>query len=98
MLDAIRHAVRTSRLTALTTNPRTGWFDLLISQPPSGSGPDAVQLLCTEIHSALGRIDGVVRCTIGVGPDSTRLLDAAHGLAESAHIADVARSLPPDGK
>ncbi|MGO4204067.1 PucR family transcriptional regulator [Rhodococcus sp. TAF43] len=98
MLDAIRHAVRTSRLTALTTNPRTGWFDLLVSQPPSGSGPDALHSLCTEIHAALGRIDGVVRCTVGVGPDSTRLLDAAGGLAESAHIADVAQSLPQDGK
>ncbi|MDH6679768.1 purine catabolism regulator [Rhodococcus sp. LBL1] len=98
MLDAIRHAVRTSRLTALTTNPRAGWFDLLISQSPSGSGPDALQSLCAEIHAALGRIDGVVRCTVGVGPDSTRLLDAARGLAESAHIADVAQSLPRNGK
>ncbi|MBP1161283.1 PucR family transcriptional regulator [Rhodococcus sp. PvR099] len=98
MLDAIRHAIRASRNTALASNPQDGRIDLLLSRPPGSSTSDVLQAVCAEIRSALGRIEGVSRCTIGAGPESTRLLDAAVGLTESAHIADVAQSLPLDDK
>ncbi|MDV6285173.1 PucR family transcriptional regulator [Rhodococcus jostii] len=97
MLDAVRHAVRTSRQTALTANTRAGQIDVLLSHPPA-STPDALPELCAAIRAALARLDGVLQCTIGVGPESTRLLDAAGGLTESAHIAEVALSLPPGDK
>nr|GLK39516.1 hypothetical protein GCM10017611_63870 [Rhodococcus wratislaviensis] len=97
MLDAVRHAIRTSRQTAITANTRAGQIDLLLSNPPS-SAPDALTELCTAIRAALTRLDGVQHCTIGVGPESTRLLDAAGGLVESAHIAEVALALPPGDK
>ncbi|RZL73844.1 MAG: PucR family transcriptional regulator [Rhodococcus sp. (in: high G+C Gram-positive bacteria)] len=97
ILDAVRHAVRASRQTALTANRRAGQIDLLLSHPPV-STPDALHELCAAIRAALTRLDGVLHAAIGVGPESTRLLDAAGGLAESAHIAEVALSLPPGDK
>ncbi len=98
MLDAVRHAVRSARQTALTANRRPGQIDLLLAHPPAGSLEDAVSEACTAIRSSLLRLDGVSRCAIGVGPESTRLLDAAIGLGDSAHVADVALWLPQDTK
>ncbi|MBC2640831.1 MULTISPECIES: PucR family transcriptional regulator [unclassified Rhodococcus (in: high G+C Gram-positive bacteria)] len=98
VLDAVRHAVHTSRQTALAATPRTGRIDLLLSQPAATTITDALHTVSSQIRAALGRIDGVGDCTIGVGSESTRLLDAARGLAESAHVADVALALPPGNK
>ncbi|WP_072691127.1 PucR family transcriptional regulator [Rhodococcus marinonascens] len=97
MLDAVRHAVRSALQTALTANRRPGQIDLLLSGPHIGSLEDSVTDVCIAIRAALMRLDGVSRCAIGVGPESTRLLDAATGLGDSEHIADVALSLP-EGK
>lgn len=98
MLDAVRHAVRSARQTALTANRQPGQIDLLLAQPPVGFLEDTVSEACTAIRSSLLRLDGVSRCAIGVGLASTRLLDAAIGLGDSAHVAEVALSLPQDTK
>ena len=97
MLDAVRHAVQTARYTALTTSGSPGRIDLLASQPP-GASPDALADVCGAIRDSLARLDGVSRCAIGVGPESTRLIDAAADLIESAHIAEVALALPASDK
>ncbi|SEB62315.1 PucR family transcriptional regulator [Rhodococcus koreensis] len=97
MLDQVRHSVRSAHQSALTANRRTGQVDLLLACPQTGPAEDAIVAVCSEIRSALRRVDGILRCTIGVGPESSRLLDSALGLADSAHIADVAQSLPQDG-
>ena len=97
MLDAVRHAVQSTRYTALTTVGSPGRIDLLVSQP-GVSSPEALADVCRAIRDSLTRLDGVSRCTIGVGPESTRLIDAAADLIESAHIADVALALPVSDK
>ncbi|AOW93826.1 PucR family transcriptional regulator [Rhodococcus sp. WMMA185] len=98
MLDAVRHAVRSTLHTALTANSRPGQIDLLLSGPHIGSLEDSVTEVCLGLRAALMRLDGVSHCAIGVGPESTRLLDAASGLDDSEHIAEVALSLPQGDK
>ncbi len=49
--------------------------------------------VATAIRRAVLRVDGVADCVIGVGPESSRLIDAAGGLAESGHVAGVALAL-----
>ncbi|MCD5422897.1 PucR family transcriptional regulator ligand-binding domain-containing protein [Rhodococcus pyridinivorans] len=95
ILDAVRHAVRAARHTALTATQHSGRIDLLLSQPATMASDNTLHAVSTQIRSALGRIDRIGGCAIGVGPHSTRLVDAAHGLDEAAHIADVALSMPP---
>jgi len=94
ILDAVRHAVRATGQTALTATFHTGRIDLLLSQCATKSEEDTLDAVSTQIRSALGRIERVGGCTIGVGPGSTRLVDAARGLDEAAHIADVALAMP----
>ncbi|MCR8899883.1 PucR family transcriptional regulator [Gordonia amicalis] len=96
-LDSVRHSVRGVGRTALTALRPTGQMDLILSLPASRN-TDVMTDVCTAIHTSLLRVDGVVRVTIGVAPDSTRLVDAARGLAESAHVAEAALSLPKSDK
>ena len=50
--------------------------------------------VCAEIRRAVTRLDGVSDCVIGVGPESSRLIDAVGGLREAGHVAEVAMSMP----
>lgn len=97
VLDAVRHAVRVSRHTALAASPRSERIDLLLSQPPAVSASDALHAVCTSIRNALSRLN-CGDCVIGVAPGSTKILDAALDLTESAHIAEVAMAMTPDDK
>lgn len=94
LLDAARHAIRADRQTALTANRQVGHIDVLLAQPPVGDVDAALASVASAIRTALNRIDGVTKCAIGVGPSSTRLLDAVGGLEDAAHVAEVALSLP----
>ena len=98
MLDAVRHAAESTRYTALSTVGSPGRIDLLASQPRRLVAASVGRRVCRAIRDSLTRLDGVSRCAIGVGPESTRLIDAAADLIESAHIADVALALPVSDK
>ncbi len=94
VLNAIRHAVHTSRHTALSTTTHVDRIDLLLAPTPSESAETALRTAGAAIRAALARLVDVDHCAIGVGPESTRLLDAARGLTESAHVAEVALAMP----
>jgi len=97
-LDAVRHAIRDVGRTALVAQRPSGRIDLILSMPPANTRADVLTETCLAIRTALSRVDGVVRSAIGVAPDSTRLLDAAGRLDESAHVADAALSMPDGDK
>jgi purine catabolism regulator len=98
MLDAVVHATRSAGHTVLAASSDGGQIDLLLApqRTTSGAGVPAAVLdeVCGSIRRAVARIEGVASCVVGVGPESSRLVDAAGGLAEAAHIADVALSMP----
>ncbi|MET0473471.1 MAG: PucR family transcriptional regulator [Mycobacterium sp.] len=104
-LDAVIHAVRAGGHTALAVSRDDGQIDLLFAPrarvgAASKDGDEILTELATAIRRAVTRIDGVGQCVVGVGPESTRLIDAAGGFAESEHVAEVALAMAStdDGK
>lgn len=102
-LDAVVHAIRSGGHSVLTASRDDGQIDLLLAPQPRamarGAESDAEGLLAevaTTIRRAVGHVDGVAECVIGVGPGSSRLVDAAGGLAESGHVAEVALAMTGD--
>ncbi|MEV4127200.1 PucR family transcriptional regulator [Nocardia sp. NPDC049707] len=98
LLDAMRQAVRSTGLTVLTAARRPWQFDLIVSLPSTDASGRRLSALCAAIRAALLRSESVSCCAIGVGAVANGLLEAAALLEDSAHIADVALSLPDDGK
>lgn len=92
-LDALMHAVRSSRHTALAASRDDGHIDLVLAYQHRGDD-DPLSAVCRDIRAAVTRVDGLRGCVIGVGQESSRLVDAAGGLAESAHVAQVAMTMP----
>ncbi|BBZ76019.1 putative regulatory protein [Mycolicibacterium anyangense] len=95
-LDAIMHAVRAGGHTGLAATRDDGQIDLVLAPQRAGgrSSDSALTQVCSEIRRAVLRLDGVSDCVIGVGPESSRLIDAVGGLAEAGHVAEVAMSMP----
>ncbi|WP_319434016.1 PucR family transcriptional regulator [Mycobacterium sp. RTGN5] len=89
-LDAIMHTVRAAGHTGLAATRDDGQVDLVLA-PQRTSTLDEV---CAAIRESVIRLDGVGDCTIGVGPESSRLVDAVGGLREAGHVAEVAMSMP----
>jgi PucR family transcriptional regulator, purine catabolism regulatory protein len=99
-LDAVVHAARSAGHTVLAASRDGGQIDLLLAPhrttAAAGVPTRVLADICGSIRHAVTRIEGITSCVIGVGPESSRLIDAAGGLAEAAHIAEVAMSLPDD--
>lgn len=97
-LDAVVHAVRSGGHTMLASSRDDGQIDLLLAlhRRAGWRGEDDTVLtgVCTAVHRTIARVDGVQGCVIGVGPGSSRLVDAAGGLVEAAHVARVAAAMP----
>ena len=63
-------------------------------QRTSGSSSESdLEPLCATIRREVTRVEGVLDCVIGVGPESSRLVDAASGLSQAGHVAEVAMSM-----
>jgi PucR family transcriptional regulator, purine catabolism regulatory protein len=97
-LDAMMHAVRSAGHTGLAATRDDGQIDLVLApQRIGGRGGSLEGVLgevCADIRRAVTRLDGVSDCVIGVGPESSRLIDAVGGLREAGHVAEVAMSMP----
>jgi purine catabolism regulator len=99
-LDAVVHAIRSAGHSVLTASRDDGQIDLLLAPQlrsmAIGVRPDTESALvevASSIRRAVARVDGVSASVIGVGPESSRLVDAAGGLAESGHVAEVALAM-----
>jgi len=100
-LDALVHAIRADGHTVLTSSREDGQVDLLLAPQRGVVAADLVELedarlgpICSAMRRAVTRVQGVGECFIGVGPPSSRLIDAADGLTESMYVAEVAAGLP----
>lgn len=100
-IDATVHAIRSGGHSVLAASRDDGQIDVLLAPRPRamamGVGAiddeQVVAEVATAIRRAVARVDGVAACVIGVGPESGRLVDAASGLAESGHVAQVALAM-----
>ena len=97
-LDAMMHAVRAAGHTGLAATRDDGQIDLVLAPQRIGGRGGSLEVVlgevCAEIRRAVTRLDGVSDCVIGVGPESSRLIDAVGGLREAGHVAEVAMSMP----
>ncbi|AKK30585.1 PucR family transcriptional regulator [Mycobacterium sp. EPa45] len=93
-LDAIMHTVRVAGHTGLAATRDDGQIDIVLAPQRTGT----LEQVCAAIRRAVMRLDGVSGCAIGVGPESSRLVDAVGGLREAAHVAEVALSMPLQDK
>lgn len=75
-VDAVVHAVRAGGHSVLAAGRDDGQLDLLLAVR-RGAADDAVEELCAQMRRAVLRLDGVTGCSIGVGPESGRLVEAA---------------------
>jgi purine catabolism regulator len=99
-LDAVVHAIRSGGHSVLTASRDDGQIDLVLAPQPRamtiGVRPD-IEGVLNEVAAAIRRsvvhVDGVSACVIGVAPGSSRLVDAAGGLVESGHVAEVALAM-----
>ena len=82
-LDAMMHAVRSAGHTGLAATRDDGQIDLVLAPQRIGGRAGSLELvlgdLCAEIRRSVTRLDGVSDCVIGVGPESSRLVDAVGG-------------------
>jgi len=100
-LDALVHSIRSGGHSVLSASRDDGRVDLLLAPQPRAMavrGDPGTERILVEVAAGMRRavlaVDGVSRCVIGVGPQSSRLVDAAGGLTESGHVADVALAMP----
>ena len=99
ILDATRHTILSQKQTALVADRQGRHVDVLLAQHAGPDGDLVLARTTAAIRDALLDLDGVRDCAIGISAPSPRLIDAADELDESAHIAEVAISMPrgPDG-
>lgn len=98
--DAMMHAIRTAGHTGLSLAHDDGQIDVILapqrtSSQTNTSGSELEQL-CGTIRREVTRVEGVLDCVIGVGPESSRLVEAAGGLGQAGHVAEVAMSMGED--
>lgn len=99
--DALTRALRSGGHTGLTTTLDNGQVDIVLAPQRMGPGGSLDGILADvagAIQDAVSKVDGVIHCVIGVGPESSRLVDAVAGLAEASHVAEVATAMPLSDK
>jgi purine catabolism regulator len=108
-LDALTGAIRKGGHTGLTMVLDDGQIDVVLApqrigrstpvtaSASNGSLNDALAELAAAIRQAVVRTDGVLGCAIGVGPESSRLMDAVGGLAEAGYVAEVVSAMSKAG-
>ncbi|WP_099025658.1 PucR family transcriptional regulator [Mycolicibacterium palauense] len=104
-LDAVVHTARAAGHTVLAAGGEHGHIDLLLAPrrraavagaPAARPTDEELEQLCAQIRRAVVRVAGVSGCVVGVGPESGLLVEAATGLGEAAHVAEVAAAMPQD--
>lgn len=100
-VDAVVHTVRSGGHTGLAASREDGQIDVLLAPRRAAMATgldrgldDVLDELGAKLRRAVLRVDGISDCAIGVGPESSRLVDAAGGLDEAAHVAEVAAAMP----
>lgn len=88
--DVVMHTVRAAGQTGLAATRDDGQIDLVLAPQRLST----LEQVCSAIRQAVIRLDGVGDCVIGVGPESSLLIDTVGGLREAGHVAEVAMSMP----
>lgn len=92
--DAMMHAIKAAGHTGLSTVRDDGGVDLVLAPQrtsgEAGSLAAALNQVCASVRAEVMRVDGIVDCVIGVGPESSRLVDTVRGLGQAGYVAEAA--------
>jgi purine catabolism regulator len=91
LLDVVAHTVNAAGHTGLFSIRGDGEIGALLAlNTARGNGDKALGALGERLRTELHRVDGVTRSVCAVGEPAGEITDAIRGLAEAAHIAEVA--------
>jgi purine catabolism regulator len=93
LLDTVMHTVNASGHTGLFSVRRDGEIGLVLSLGVTRSANAALSALGNDLRREIRRVEGVSDSALAVGEPVERVIDAIQGLAEAAHIAEVALSM-----
>ncbi|GAB4584620.1 PucR family transcriptional regulator [Nocardia sp. IFM 10818] len=94
ILDAALHGVALAKATALAAPDHGNRVILILAVSRTGDLDDLLTAVCTTMLAEIRRVAGIDRAVLGAGSESDSLLDTARELAQAAHVAEVALSLP----
>ncbi|MFE5207715.1 PucR family transcriptional regulator [Streptomyces sp. NPDC056600] len=93
LLSSLRQAVTAAGASAIFAVRRAGTVSAVVSCPPAGADR-VLRAVCTGLRERLAGKDGTDAWVAGTAAASPRLTDAARGLDEAEHVADVGLSMP----
>ena len=93
LADAVARAVRGVEMSGLVSTVRSGQVLALTAMTSRAPAEECLQRLAAAIAAELRSSGWDARYTVGVGPTTTSLLDAAGSLVEAGHVAAVAADL-----
>lgn len=89
-LDAVAHTVRASGHTGLFSLRGDSEVVMVLALKESRDVDAALATLGTRLREQVRRVDGATASVLALGPPADQITDAVSGLAEAAHIAEVA--------
>ncbi|TRW81528.1 PucR family transcriptional regulator [Mycolicibacterium sp. 018/SC-01/001] len=89
-LDAVAHAVNGAGHTGLFSLRGDSEVAMVLAMRDSRATDTALAALGDRLRDQVRRVDGVTASVFALGPPGDQIADAVSGLAEAAHIADVA--------
>jgi PucR family transcriptional regulator, purine catabolism regulatory protein len=97
LLDAVVHTVNASGHTGLFTVHGDGEIGAVVALGANKAGSDRTwAALGAAVTRELGRGDGRQRSVLAVGEPCELVVDAVRGIAEAAHVAEVALAMRGD--
>jgi PucR family transcriptional regulator, purine catabolism regulatory protein len=100
LLDAVVRAVKAAGHTALFSSRNVGEIGMVLSLNPSRrrSQPTVLEELGQAVRRDAAREADTHHLVLGLASPEPCLLEAIRRLAEAAHVAEVALSMPADGR
>lgn len=94
-LDAVAHTVKAAGHSGLFSRRGDAEVGMVLALKDSRSVDRTLESLGNLLREEVHRVDGVTTSVLALGPPAERITDAVAGLAEAAHIAEVASALRP---
>lgn len=100
VLDSVVHCVRSAGHTALCSIRRDGEIGLVLALAARrGVAQDTVvSRLAVDVRDSIRRGGDADKVVFALGAGTVTVVDAVHGLRDTAHVADVALAMPETGR
>jgi purine catabolism regulator len=97
LLELLHQVLSSSSNTALAASLQTGSVAMLLALPARQLEEPLLERICGELEEQV-QAAGNLRWHVGVGRACQALLEAAGVLDEAHHVAEIASTIPPEGR